>query len=149
MNDKVTRVDAKVEICLKGVNIDMVGMFVDEIENVVEAHRDSHIFESFEIEEVNLPKKYKWILERWGIERVIVAEGDVTTQTLKEAHNDVTVISVTSDWSEWKKSTIQIDDRNELCLSLPIPCWEKEGMLSGKAGTITMWEIVNNADENG
>ena len=81
--------------------------------------------------------RYKWKLERYGIECVVVKDGTVCADSLQEAQDKVSrVLDVYND--SWRESEIQLDERNQLCLDPPVKCWIKEYTL-GKPFVLTMW----------
>ena len=83
--------------------------------------------------------RWKWKIERYGIELTTPQFGAIYDDTLKEAQDRIDIKSETSDWGEWREGEIQLDMRHKLCLDPPVPCWTKEKVL-GKPCVITMWE---------
>ena len=84
-------------------------------------------------------RRWNWKIERFGIEMTTPNFGVRYADTLKEAQDEIDIDANTFGWGEWQEGEIQLDERNALCLDLPVPCWTKEKVL-GKPCVITMWE---------
>ena len=96
--------------------------------------------------------KFKWKIERYGVVLSIVGEGEVNAPSLHKAQE---IVSHTcrqcgleiTDWSEWKETEIDLHPYwNALCAPPAAPAWEKTGMLTGKPGTLTMWEATDESE---
>ena len=97
--------------------------------------------------------KFKWKIERWGVELLIVRSGTIECKSLERAKVSVCRICrwyglEITDWGEWKETEIDLHpDWNALCMPPYAPAWERTGMLTGKPGTLTMWEVTDESND--
>ena len=85
---------------------------------------------------------YHWHIEMYGIECFVIREGSFSAESFPAALNTLETMLQLGDWGRWEEGKIHLDDRNDLGLDPPVPCYTKETgryMGRGKPHILTVW----------
>jgi len=83
--------------------------------------------------------RFNWKVERFGIEKVCVADGNFLAEDMEDAKSKVRFHS-TDNWSDWEESEIFITDLSgkDIC----VPSCKRESNDKGKTAVLTLWKGV-------